>query len=307
MNYGYELLELTNPNKKAGNGCIIVASTGSLETKAIDYLLEHLNNGGKCIFAPTVPIFNEYGKRDERLLDYLNIKLNDVVRPAGGALMDYGCRVVNYADNKKVGVNNWIFIHDFPEDGIQIASYNKQTIGAFLKQKNVAVVGIESTFTTLASQNFWEYVITGLTALKPTVKCQGNYLHTTLRKGQKSSVLTVINLGSTGVSDLIVNNPYPGVNKLELILDLGLHEARCLVLGEEHNGTKIVYSTSELHKDKQTGDLLLHGHSGTAGEIAFDHPGTVILNGKKTITKAQGDYYIVNYEHLKNAIRLRMS
>ena len=307
MNYGYELLELTNPNKKAGNGCIIVVSTGSLETKAIDYLLEHLNKGGKCVFAPTVPVFNEYGKRDERLLDYLDIKLNDVVRPAGGCLMDYGCRVVHYADDKKVGVNNWIFIHNFPEDATHIASYNRQTIGAFLKQKNVAVVGIESTFTTLASQSFWKYVITELIEQKPIVKCQGNYLHTTLRKGQNSSVLTVMNIGSTGTSELIVNNPYPEVNKLELTLDLGLHEARCLILGGEHNGNKIVYSTSELHKDKQSGDLLLYGHSGTSGEIAFERPINVILNGKKTTATAQEDYYIVSYEHLKDAIRLRLA
>lgn len=142
---------------------------------------------------------------------------------------------------------------------------------------------------------------------KPIVKCQGNYLHTTLRKGQNSSVLTVMNIGSTGTSELIVNKPCPGVDKLELTLDLGLHEARCLILGGEHNGNKIVYSTSELHKDKQSGDLLLYGHSGTSGEIAFERPINVILNGKKTTATAQGDYYIVSYEHLKDAIRLRLA
>lgn len=306
LNYGYELLELTNPNKAPGKGCIIVATTGTLETKAIDYLLEHLNKGGKCIFAPTVPVYTEKGKRDERLLDYLGMHLRELVRPAGASLMDYGCRVIEYGDEYKVGVNNWIFIHDFPEEAIHFAHYNKQTIAAFLKQKNVAVVGIEPTFTTLANKSFWQYLITELTEFTPTVECKGNYLHATLRKGQNSSVLTVMNLGSTGVSNVIINQPYRGLEKLELTLELGLHEARCLILGGEHNETKIVYSTSEIHKDKRTGDLLLYGLFGTSGEIAFEYPVNVMLNGKKKTTTAKGCYYVICYEHQKNRLNLKI-
>lgn len=304
LNYGYELIELTNPNKKPGNGCIIVVSTGSLETKAIDYLLKHLNKGGKCIFTPTIPAYNENGEHDKRLLDYLNTELIDIVRPAGGNLMDYGCRVVEYKKNRRVGVNSWIFIHDFPENAVPVATYNDQLIGAFFKHKNVAVIGIEPTFSTLASLNFWQTIINDLTRTTSTVKCHGNYLHATLRKGNKSSVLSVMNLGSTGLSNIIVNKPYPGVDRLELNINLALHEARCLLLGIKYNETMIVYSTSEMHKDKSTGDLLLYGHAGTMGEIAFELPINVMLDGEEKTAKANKDFYVVCYEHQKEAIKL---
>jgi len=56
QNVGFDLLELTNPNKKPGRRLDYYACTGSLEKGAIDYLVKHIDNGGGCLFFRRSPL-----------------------------------------------------------------------------------------------------------------------------------------------------------------------------------------------------------------------------------------------------------
>ena len=295
LNVSYDMLELTNPNRKPGKGWLVVSSTGSLETEAIDYLLEHLDNGGGCLFFPTIPVCNELGIEDKRLTERLGIKLTEITRPAGGEIIDYGARYIDFGKKEKVGTYGWIFQHEFPPSSEVLAEYEGAPVIAKMGQDKgkVIVSGIDLSFTTNSSLLLWKNIILKAMGITPHITFEGNYYHALLRKGQNTDFLTVVNLtGDIRPATFTVSD-------CNFEIELRPHEARCLVMNAEVKNSRLVYTTSELTSLNEERSLFeIYGQVGTKGRVAFSKPAKVKLNNSlQKTTEIKPGINVINYEH----------
>lgn len=295
LNLGFNLLELTRPNREPGDGWILLPSTGSLERQAISYVVEHLRAGGGCLFFPTVPVLNEDGLPDLRLAELLGVRVREQVRPAGGELLDYGTRVLGYREGERVGVNGWIWLHDLPPGSTELATFAGRPVIARLPaaRGQAIVAGLDMSFTTLSSLRLWESVWAA-SDLQAAVRTEGNYCHALLKRGKEGSLLTVLNLtGETGPTTLHLTDP-----SVSLTVDLAPHEGRCLLLDRELAGNRLLYATSEVIPEKGGPKRWeLHGRPGTTGELVFAQPLQGRLNGRAVSTTPRATGHALVYTH----------
>jgi len=291
LNLQFDMLDLANPRKKPGKGCLVVPCMGTLEEESIDYLLKHIEKGGSCLFFPTVPVFTTSGKQDRRIADKIGIRLVEQIRPAGSGIIDYGAKVINVGDDKFITDAGWISVHQYP-DGSEILGTvgGKPVIG---KTGNVIVSGVDARFTTGSTLEFWESVLAGKMKVAPSIKLSGNYYYASLLGIEKKGLITVVNVtGDTSEGELVL----PG-GDISMTLELGATEARCLPINLELDGVKLSYSTSEIIRSADRKTYELHGSPGTRGCLAFPVPMTVKMNGKTCKAKRQGNLFVVNYIH----------
>ena len=308
MNVSFDFLDITNPNKVPGHKWLIIPCTGCLEKKAVDYLLSHIDNGGGCLFFPTIPVSNLDGKKDLRLSKRLGVRLINQIRPAGGQLIDYGARIIGFGEGEKLGTYNWIYEHKFPSKSTILAKYQNIPIAAKMPDNSgkIIISGIDACFTTFSSLAFWKMVICEAMELEPVVTSKDNYCYALLRKGNSTSILTVMNItGIIGKSNIIIQNPFRNGDKLMLNLELSPHEARCLLINADYKGKRILYATSEvIPQNKEYFCLELYGASGTKGEISFAKPTKVRLNGKIVHTEPTNGHYVISYIHTEKPLIL---
>lgn len=311
LNVSFAMLDLTNPNRPPGFGWLVVACTGSLERAAIDYLLAHLTAGGGCLFTPTLPVCDLDGNPDDRLAQLAGTVATGAVRPAGGQILDYGARVVEYGPNRdQLGVNGWIFKHAFPKGSQALAWFEGEPVVAALPlaRGHLVVAGFDPIFSSVASEQFWRAVVEQTMAVAPTVSVTGAYCHALLRRGPAVDLLTVMNIaGVRGRSQVTVRRAAAGPAEVTFELELGYHEARCLVLGASLAGRKLLYATSELVAEEGSPAVWhLHGHPGTPGELAFAAPTTVVLDGRPVASEIRNGQQVVGYVHGLVPLRLEL-
>jgi beta-galactosidase len=299
LNLAYDLREITNPHRPPGEGWILSACTGCMEKEAMDYLLAHLDNGGGVFFFPTIPVFDLDGRQDQRLADRLGVRLTNQIRPAGGNLIDYGTRLIDFGAGDQTGVNGWIFVHEFSSVGKVLSKYQGQpVIASSVLDKGQAVVGgLDISFTNVSGLRLWQQIFQNIMNIRPAVTVTGNYCHTLLRRGVDCDILTVMNLtGRKGPTMIHFRE-----RNISFEIDLQPHEARCLVLGVDLAGKtqRLIYTTSEIiGLDADRRNLELYGREGTTGELAFARPVTALLDDRPiTATPAQGGYYVLRYDH----------
>lgn len=301
LNVGYALLDLTNPNREPGRGTILVASTGCLEPEAIDYLVRHLDAGGRCLFCPTIPVMDLDGRPDARIADRLGTRLTETIRPAGGRAIDYGSRVIEVRDGEKVGIDGWLFAHEFPAGSDVLAAHEGKALAAALPAGNgrAAVVGFDPFYTSEGVQRFWAGVLRGALGIEPAIRAEGAWFHALLTRAGGTAFLTVMNL--TGTSEpgrLILCRPAPGLETLSLGLELGAHEARCLVLNARLGDCRLISTTSELTPlDGTRSAFKLRGHASTRGELVFDRPVSLELDGRHIASQPRADGHVISYTH----------
>ncbi|MCK5843498.1 MAG: beta-galactosidase, partial [Victivallales bacterium] len=208
-NLSCDFLDMAHPNKRPGFDVpLIVPCTGTLEKESIDFLVDHLNGGGKALFSPTIPMFTTDGMKDDRVASILNrlsselngcsipseqclsqrnqtcatksrnFKLLETIPPAGGELFDYGARVVEAVHGGEMTTRGWIFDHDFPENADPIAAFNGKTVVA--KIANVVVSGVNFQYSTTSTLDFWQKTLSEFLAISPSVKTSGNYAYASL-------------------------------------------------------------------------------------------------------------------------------
>ncbi|MDD3926384.1 MAG: beta-galactosidase [bacterium] len=311
LNRSWDMLELVNPNRRPGEGSLIVPCTGSLEREAVDYLLEHLDNGGSCVFYPTIPVTDLQGETDTRLADRLGVKLQEQIRPAGSRIMDYGTRVVGFGQEDKCGVNGWIWVHDYPAGSQALATYQDRPVISRLPadRGQVIVAGIDMSFTSAAGLKLWAEVLDSIMDGNSDLIVEGNWLHgLLLRRGAETSFLTLMNVtGQYGASRISV----PRRNGLRVSFDIELqpHEARCLVMDTVlESGIRLVYCSSEMvPADGERNRFYLHGRAGTPGEIALDKHAKVVIDGKTVSTSECQGLHLVTYRHREEPLLLAFS
>ncbi|HEY3416194.1 MAG TPA: hypothetical protein VGM23_04850, partial [Armatimonadota bacterium] len=296
MNLAYNLRDLTNPNMPAGQGCLAVPCTGGLDAAAIDYLLEHLDTGGSCLFFPTLPVYTLDGVPDLRIAERLGVKLTGQIRPAGGELIDYGTRLLDLPDGGRVGVDGWVYTYELPDGSETLASFKGQPVIAKVPagRGSAVVAGIAPVYTTLSTLRLWRQVMESALGVQPAVRTEGAYCHALLRQSPLGSVLTLLNLaGQVGETTVHL----PG-DQRTFTLELAPHEARCLLLGVRLGDVHLVYTTSELIPLSPDRRLVeLHGVPGTPGELAFTAPVTGLLEGQPVATEPCGAYHVLQYRH----------
>jgi hypothetical protein len=310
MNVAYDMLELTNPNREPGKGWIMIASTGCMEIEATSYLLEHLDAGGGCLFCPTLPTMDLEGNPDLRLADRLGVRVTDKIRPAGGCEIDYGSRVVAFGDGDKMGIDGWLFAHEFPAGSTVLATHSSQALAARLPGAagKAVVVGFDPVFTSVGTQTFWRMILQDSMEIEPVISTSGAAHHVLLRQGKAATIATVMNVtGSSAPGTVTIRNPAAGIEELSLELDLGYHEARCLLIKVELGAGRMIHTTSELTPlNEERSVLQLRGHAGTRGEIAFAQPVTVDLNGTEVRSQETGDVHLIRYVHDREPMVMKL-
>jgi hypothetical protein len=133
------------------------------------------------------------------------------------------------------------------------------------------------------------------------VNVRGSYIYALPRFGKDSGFLTVANIcGISGRSEIELNNPAEGIERLRFNIQLALHEARCLPIGVSASAGRILYATSELIPlDVSRRAIEISGAPCTEGEIAFGNPVSGTLNGSPVATMREGDMHILRYIHKK--------
>jgi hypothetical protein len=301
LNVSFDMLDLVNPKRQPGTGCIIVACTGCLEPQSIDYLIRHMEAGGSCLFYPTIPVRTPDGCTDTRIADLLGVNITGTVRPAGGDILDYGSRELVLSGGSKVDYTGWIFLHSFPPASSIVATHEGQPVTAVVNAgKGRAIVsGADMSFTSYATLDMWNKVLRQHMGISPAVNVHGSYIYALPRFGKDAGLLTVANIcGISGRSEIELNNPTSRIDHLRFSIQLGLHEARCLPIGVHTAAGRILYATSELIPlDESRQAFELHGAPCTEGEIAFDRQVSAILNGSPFSTVREGDMHILRYTH----------
>lgn len=299
LGLSFNLRDISNPNAIPGDGCLIVPCVGTLEKESIDYLIEHIDKKGKILFFPTIPIYDEMGRRDERIAEKLNINLNKQICPPGSKIMDYGARVINLPDGEEITAGGWLWIHDFPKDSKVLANFENSPIT--IKTGNVVVSGFDAAFTTYASLNFWRDITQDTLNIKPVVKTENNYYYTKLLAGKNGSLLLVMNITGNTAPALIKIAQLP-----DFTLELGEYEARILPINVSVGDRKIIYSTSEIIQSQDKTHYELHGKPGTLGRIVFAENNEVLLNGKTVKPQNTDGQYIIEYFHEATALKLNL-
>ena len=300
LNLQFDMLDLVNPKKKPGKGCLIVPCTGTLEEESIDYLLKHIDNGGGCLFFPTIPVFTTSGKQDRRIADRLGIRLLEQVRPAGSGIIDYGAKVINVGKDKFITETGWMFAHQYPDDSEILGTAGGKPVIA--KTENVVVSGIDARFTTGSTLEFWESIFVDKMGVSPSIKSRSNYYYASLLGTEKKGMLTVVNVtGDTSAGELILP-----CGNISMILELGATEARCLPINMDLDGVKLLYSTSEIIQSYDGKSHELHGCPGTRGCLAFAAPVTIKMDGRPRKARQNGKLFMVNYVHRTKPIKISL-
>ncbi|HEY3397526.1 MAG TPA: beta-galactosidase [Armatimonadota bacterium] len=301
LNYAWDMLELTNPNRVPGQGWLVIACTGTLERAAITYCLQHLDAGGGCLFFPTFPIMDEDGEPDLRLAERLGVRLTGQVRPSGGEILDYGSRPLTLADGGEVGVQGWIYTYEAPADAAVLASYRGAPVivQAPATAGRVLVAGTDIIYTHAGTLDLWRRLLRDHLGVTPRVEGEGAYCHALLLAGEETSFLTVSNLtGVSGPSRLTVHGAGPGGGDVTLEVSLQPHESRCLALNAKLGAAPLVYATTEIIPlNAERTQVELHGAVGTVGKLAFAAPVAGVLDGVVVQTTPEGGLHVLSFRH----------
>lgn len=294
LNISYDMLDLTNPKREAGHGCLLVTCTGNMEKAAINYLLEHLDKGGGCLFFPTIPIFDEYGRSDNRLKERLGVQVKELVRPAGGEILDYGARFIEFDNGDKASTYNWIYLHDFPQEAKTLGAYAGNPAIVKCNKKNCAAIisGADLAFTSCKSLELWQKVLCDQIGRPIAVRCIEGYCRAMVLKAGKVKFLIATEvLGIAGCVELSVEGR-------TIEIELEAHESRCMLLNVDLGKQNLAYTTSEIIPLNEKRDKFeIYGRVGTQGRLAFDEPVKLRIDRQELDSVKDGDVYVVKYVH----------
>lgn len=301
------MVELSNPCcPNSDNTPLIVPNAGCLETEAFDYLCEYIQNGGNVVFTPMIPQYDLYGNRNDSLLQLLGAELVEMIRPASGKILDYGCRPLQTYDGNEIITHSWISVYKFNKNNKPLAFYKDKTVATSvtLEKGKAVVVGFEAIYNNANVASFWRNIFTEECSITPVASVKNGYFSLFSRINGDMHFLSVGNAMGTLEPDILSCSGYT------FSLELTPHECRILVFNAPilNNENKICYSTSEIIPlNSLCSEMELHGAIGTEGKIVFAKPATVTLNGTIVSLDKDKDGYSLSYEHTKKPIVLSIS
>lgn len=293
------MVDLSNPCCPASsNTPLLVPNAGCLEAEAFDYLCKYIKNGGRVIFTPMIPQFDLYGNRNDSLLHLLNAELTEMIRPAGGEILDYGSRVVSTVCKQNLAVHSWMCVYKFAKESKQLALYQDKVVAASIEieKGKAVVVGFEALYNNAQSVAFWRNVFVNECGVIPSACEKRGYFSLFSRKNGDKHFLAVGNAAGTLEQGVIQCGGY------EFSLELMPHEGRILTFNMPilKGKNKICYSTSEIVPlDSERSKFELHGSVGTKGKIVFSKPGMIKVNGLPVSLIQEKEGFAFLYEHAK--------
>lgn len=275
---------------------LLVPNAGCLEPEAFEYLCSYLRQGGCAVFTPMIPQFDLYGNRNDSLLQLLGAELAEMIRPAGGEILDYGSRVIQTADGPELAVHSWISVYRFRTPGKPLAFYKgKPVVTSVAAGSGRAVVaGFEAVYNNAQSVNFWRGVLQTECGVSPAVSTENGAFSLFFRKRGEQYFLAVGNAAGTLEPDTVQCAGYT------VPLELLPHEGRILAFNVPvlNGSNHICWCSSEvLPLDPARSRLELYGAAGTAGKLVLRRPCSVRLNGAPAVLREEADGWAIEYEH----------
>lgn len=285
---------------------LIVPNAGCLETEAFTYLENYIRSGGHVIFTPMIPQYDLFGNRNSTLLDLLGAQLDQMFRPAGGEVLDYGSRTVRSVAGTELSVHSWITAYRFNKPSRPLAYYKDTPVAASiqLEKGSAVVVGFEAFYNNAQSVEFWGRLMREELRISPVAEELTGSFSLFSRIGEKMHFLSVGNAAGTLDPGLVRCAGYT------FPLELLPHEGRVLIFNTPilEGANRICYCTSEIIPLSCSRDVLeLHGAAGTAGKIVFANPCAVALNGVPMELQPDADGYALYYEHSRRSAVLTIS
>lgn len=307
LGLGGRMIDLADPCRPPeDNTPLIVPNAGCLEPEAFTYLRDYLLAGGRVIFTPMIPQYDLYGNRNNTLLDLLGAELTDMIRPAGGKVLDYGSRTVQTAAGQELAVHSWMTVYRFAGTSRPLAYYQGTPVAASVPAGagRAVVVGFEAIYNHGQSVAFWRDLLRQECGVTPAAEEETGSFSLFSRIGSGMQFLAVGNAAGTLDPGVVHCAGYT------FPLELQPHEGRILVLNAPVAGgrNRVCYCTSEwfpLTEDRTR--LELHGAPGTCGKIVFAQPVSVALNGTTVPLTKEADGYTLCYEHGRTPLLLTLS
>lgn len=293
------MVDLANPCcPPDSNTPLIVPNAGCLETEAFDYLCAYLQKGGCAIFTPMIPQYDLFGNRNDSILNLLGATLTEMIRPAGGEILDYGSRAVQTCKGQELAVHSWISVYHFQKENTPLAFYQGKPVASSvtLEHGKAVVAGFEALYNNGQSVDFWQDVFLHECGILPAAAEKNGYFSLFSRINKDMLFLAVGN--AAGALE-------PGVLRCagyEFELELTPHEGRILICNAPvlNGADRICYCTSEMIPlDSARSEIKLYGAPGTEGKIVFARTCEVRLDGCPVSLIPDYDGYALIYEHKK--------
>lgn len=310
MNIMWGLVDLTHPKIPAGNYTLIVPSVGFLEKESMDYIVKHIENGGKALFFPTVPSATSDGYADTRLTDKLKVRMTGKIRPAGAKILDYGWRMMADDEQNPVGQPSWIFLHD-SKNSKTFASFEGSPVINVLEgtDSRVIVSGIGPSYHNSSHLRLWKKVFSFM-GITPQAETQGGYFNTVVRRNKKdfASLVSVCNITGTPapfrVSFRDISISFPK----NCHIKLAPCEARMLWMKRPLAGNILSYITHEIvpaGKDGKTFEI--NGACGDTCEFAFEKNCKINVDGNDCPLKQQDNLFIGSFRFNSETVLLEIT
>lgn len=290
-----------------GQTPLLVPNAGCLEPEAFAYLCEYLQNGGTAVFTPVIPQYDLFGNRNDSLLRLLGAELGEMIRPAGGAVLDYGSRPVQTVYGQELSVHSWITAYHFPgRETRTLASYRGTPVASAvpLEKGKAIVAGFEAVFNNLQSVRFWDTLLREECGIRPAASDSRGYFSLFSRCSKDFYALSVGNAAGSLESGEITCAGYT------FPLELAPHEGRVLLLRVPvMNGkNQICYCTSEMIPlSAEKSRFELHGAPGTAGTLVLNRSCRVKINGIAVQPVQAPDGWAVSYRHEREPLLLELT
>ncbi|MDD3725711.1 MAG: hypothetical protein PHI44_00725, partial [Candidatus Ratteibacteria bacterium] len=294
MNIMWSIIDLTHPSKEPGGYTLVVPNVGLLEKDGIDYIVRHIEKGGKVLFFNTIPAATYDGYPDSRLTEMLKISLEGKVRPAGAKIMDYGWRIMYDRNNNPVGEPSWIMFHKGRFTDVFATFEERSVIGEVEGTDGCVVVsGVSPSYHHSCHLQLWRDVFSSLN-IKPQAEIIGDYFNVVIRRSRKTPLLllTVCNIrGSSFPFRISLKEPklvFPATSYIKLLPC----EARMLWIKLPVGENTLVYITHEIIPGKEKGAFEIKGRCGDVLEFAFEKRCRVKIDGKLCALKHKNNLFI---------------
>lgn len=307
MNVMWGLVDLTHPNVPAGKHTLLIPNAGFLEKEAMNYVLEHIERGGKALFFPTIPCATTDGYPDDRIAGKLKVRLTGKIRPAGGKILDYGWRMMADEENRPVGQPSWIMLHNGKNSRTFASFEGKPVIGTIEgTDGRVIVSGIGPSYHNSSHLRLWKRVFSSL-GVEPQAETQGDYLNTVVRRNKKTYCMLVSVCNITGTSAPV--KIYLRDNRLvfpkNCEMKLAPCETRMLWVNLPVAGNTLAYITHEITPVAGSDKTFeARGTCGDTCEFAFEKNCKITLDGKSCVLKKQDTFFIGSFRFRSEKTRI---
>lgn len=294
---------------------LIVPNPGLLPRAGIDTVLAHLDAGGTVVLLPAIPSLTPDGVADTRLSELADARLAQVVPIRGAAPLDFRYKSVVGRTVDDAAVERTIFVYEAkPGRSLDVlASYDGQMCAFAQRALNgvLVVSGVLPRYITEDSLELCRDILLNATGVQRAVRSDGDRLYVVEREtvgtpdGPRLIVAANVR-GSEVPTHITVQLPdselsFPKADALEILPKA----ARSLWVNLPVHAARLVYTTSEITPmDADRSRLRVRGERGTQGEVAFDRPVDLTLDGQPLPLRRLDGVWLATYEHARGGREL---